>query len=297
MQVLAKYVFQTENILCEGDHVSWHCPLDSSDSRIHHMLMTKDPQLKETLTPFGLVTFIQIVGVCTEELQAAQQWNGMGVINLMKNNLEVGGPWLVTDMRRGATIFELDPDVRVKVDEGVAEEGSNLSGVSAHISYSDKLPKSSKTLYDEEKERLIESSSSENENKESLSSRANIDSLEVGPSRHSAMSVSHDRNSRMSFTSETEAGTNELMELSTTQFFDSLALTFNYEAGHLMPLVLKYEHLVLKLTNFHFYCHSCSFVFLQQRTPSTWPPFYIQKPGRRSRRNISHSFNIRISIR
>lgn len=60
MQALAKYVFQSENRLCSGDHVSWHCPLDNSESRIQHMLMTEDPQLGTVMTPFGPVAFIQV---------------------------------------------------------------------------------------------------------------------------------------------------------------------------------------------------------------------------------------------
>lgn len=83
MQSLSKYVFQSENNLCIGDHVSWHCPLDNSESRIQHMLMTEDAQLKIVETPFGQVQFVQIVGVCAEELQAAQHWNGPGVTDLL----------------------------------------------------------------------------------------------------------------------------------------------------------------------------------------------------------------------
>lgn len=240
MQALAKYVFQTENILCEGDHVSWHCPLDSSDSRIHHMLMTKDSQLQQTVTPFGPVTFIQIVGVCAEELHAAQQWNGAGIINLMRSFPQAGGPMLVTDMRRGETIFELDPDIREKVDEGISEEGSNLSGVSAKFSYSTSLPKNATANASNKKDGEVEDNE-DNEEGSSLVQRPNIDrELESGQSRHSAMSVSHDRNSQMSFTSETEVGNNELMELSTATYFDSIALTFNFEAGSLLPLVLRF---------------------------------------------------------
>lgn len=244
MQALAKYVFQTENILCEGDHVSWHCPLDFGDSRIHHMLMTQDPQLKQTITPFGLVTFIQIVGVCEEELHAAQQWNGPGVINLMKCIPQAGGPLLVTDMRRGETIFEIDPETREKVDEGVAEEGSNLSGVSAKFSYSKKLPTEGTIINNDKEESEPKLASNEKLNEEGTSLiNQQIDEnrkLESSQSRHSSMSVSHDRNSQMSFSSETEIGeTNNLMELTTVTYFDNLALTFNLEAGHLLPLILK----------------------------------------------------------
>lgn len=71
------------NTLCAGDHVSWHCALDNSESRIQHMLMTNDVQLKTANTPFGTVDFVQIVGVCADELRAAQQWNGIGVLQIL----------------------------------------------------------------------------------------------------------------------------------------------------------------------------------------------------------------------
>lgn len=47
------------------------------------MLMTTDLQLKTAHTPFGTVDFIQIVGICTEELKAAQQWNGAGILDMI----------------------------------------------------------------------------------------------------------------------------------------------------------------------------------------------------------------------
>lgn len=140
MQSLAKYVFTSGNNLCPGDHVSWHCSLDNSDSRIQHMLMTEDPQLGTIMTPHGSVTFIQIVGVAFEELQAAQQWNGAALIDIMKGVKAAGGEWLVTDMRRGETIFEIDPENRDAVEDGIAVSGSDLSGVTAKIFWSGKVP-------------------------------------------------------------------------------------------------------------------------------------------------------------
>ncbi|KAL4640653.1 hypothetical protein GN956_G11114 [Arapaima gigas] len=138
MQGLARYVFQSENTFCSGDHISWHSPLDNSESRIQHMLLTEDPQLQPVQTPFGLVTFLQIVGVCTEELQAAQQWNGQGVLELLRTVHVAGGPWLLTDMRRGETIFDIDPHLQQeRVDKGIESEGSNLSGVSAKCAWDD----------------------------------------------------------------------------------------------------------------------------------------------------------------
>ncbi|XP_059755805.1 suppressor of fused homolog isoform X2 [Balaenoptera ricei] len=124
MQGLARYVFQSENTFCSGDHVSWHSPLDNSESRIQHMLLTEDPQMQPVQTPFGVVTFLQIVGVCTEELHAAQQWNGQGILELLRTVPIAGGPWLITDMRRGETIFEIDP--HLQAPDSVSEMEKNL---------------------------------------------------------------------------------------------------------------------------------------------------------------------------
>lgn len=54
------YYLCAENVLCSGDHVSWHTPLDGSESRVQHMLMTEDAQLQPITTPFGIVNFIQV---------------------------------------------------------------------------------------------------------------------------------------------------------------------------------------------------------------------------------------------
>lgn len=37
-------------------------------------------------------------------------------------------------------MFEIDPDVQEAVEEGIENEGSNLSGVSARCSWSEKIP-------------------------------------------------------------------------------------------------------------------------------------------------------------
>ena len=46
-----------------------------------------------------------------------------------------GGEWLITDMRRGETIFELNPHLQDEVERGIDMDGSNLSGVSARCSW------------------------------------------------------------------------------------------------------------------------------------------------------------------
>ncbi|KAI1278047.1 Suppressor of fused -like protein [Halotydeus destructor] len=250
MQALAKYVFQSENALCPGDHVSWHCSLDNSDSRIQHMLMTEDAQLGTVLTPFGTVTFVQIVGVTLEELQAAQQWNGPGLIDLMKGIDGVGGDWLVTDMRRGESMFDLDPEIKEAVEDGIAAEGSNLSGVTAKCSWCEKMADVDETA-DEDDGKVNEKSkdepakaslntpivSSGHEDNEQPSGALSPISALSRTSRHSAMSIAREETenlsqSRMSI----GAAAVELME---TKFLESLHLTLNNEAGSLLPLALK----------------------------------------------------------
>lgn len=48
-----------------------------------------------------------------------------------------GGPWHITDMRRGESIFELDLNAHEEVESGFEVEGSNLSGVSARCSWAE----------------------------------------------------------------------------------------------------------------------------------------------------------------
>lgn len=254
MQALAKYVFQSDNTLCAGDHVSWHCPLDNSESRIQHMLMFEDPQLGTVQTPFGPVTFVQIVGVCTEELQAAQGWNGPGIIELMKSVKGAGGPWLITDMRRGETIFELDSSVQDAVDQGVATDGSNLSGVSAKCSWNEKKPVvPSGKKHGEESDvdaALPQISVVESEQIKATLKKGLLNSKPVLPqirpnssNRYYGMSAAADESSsrKDSYDSNmnSEVAALEPAELLQTKFLENVHLQFNLEAGSILPLALR----------------------------------------------------------
>lgn len=253
MQALAKYVFQSDNMLCAGDHVSWHCPLDNSESRIQHMLMFEDPQLGAVQTPFGPVTFIQIVGVCVEELQAAQGWNGPGIIELMKSVKGAGGPWLITDMRRGETIFELDPTVQEAVDQGVETDGSNLSGVSAKCSWQEKKPNLNQKNEEESDidANLPQISVLESEQIKATLKKGLLNSKPVLPqirpnssNRYYGMSAAADQNEgsrKDSYDSNmnNEVAALEPAELLQTKYLESVHLQFNLEAGAILPLALR----------------------------------------------------------
>ncbi|KAF4105655.1 suppressor of fused homolog isoform X3 [Onychostoma macrolepis] len=257
MQGLARYVFQSENTFCSGDHISWHSPLDNSESRIQHMLLTEDPQMQPVQTPFGHVSFLQIVGVCTEELQAAQQWNGQGILDLLRGVHIAGGPWLITDMRRGETIFDIDPHLQQeRVDKGIETDGSNLSGVSAKCAWDDL----SRPPEDEDDSRSIcigsqprrLSDKDTEQIREALRKGLEINSKSVLPpissQRHShdrpQQSVGHfqtqqiSRSRKDSLESESSAAIVP-HELVRTRQLESVHLKFNQESGTLLPLCLR----------------------------------------------------------
>ncbi|CAH8511380.1 unnamed protein product [Schistosoma turkestanicum] len=101
----------------------------TNSSRIHHMLLIEDPQLKKITTPYGYVQFLQLVGLCDEELRLVQRWTGSHVAELMSSSVETGGCLLVTDMKRNLNIFEIQPNLVDYINDKLKREGSNLSGV------------------------------------------------------------------------------------------------------------------------------------------------------------------------
>ncbi|XP_010712942.2 suppressor of fused homolog [Meleagris gallopavo] len=246
MQGLARYVFQSENTFCSGDHVSWHSPLDNSESRIQHMLLTEDPQMQPVQTPFGVVTFLQIVGVCTEELHAAQQWNGQGILELLRTVPVAGGPWLITDMRRGETIFEIDPHLQERVDKGIETDGSNLSGVSAKCAWDDL----SRPPEDDEDSRSIcigtqprrLSGKDTEQIRETLRRGLEINSKPVLPPINAQRQngLNHDRAPSRKDSLESESSAAIIPhELIRTRQLESVHLKFNQESGALIPLCLR----------------------------------------------------------
>jgi suppressor of fused len=69
LQQLAKYVFMSRNKFYPGDHIPWEKPLDNNENtKIRHILIALDCQLKKIKTVLGHVSFCQIVGVTEEEV-------------------------------------------------------------------------------------------------------------------------------------------------------------------------------------------------------------------------------------
>ncbi|KAK9509233.1 hypothetical protein O3M35_006589 [Rhynocoris fuscipes] len=210
LQSLAKYVFSSGNIFCAGDHISWNAALDGSESLIQHMLIDNDPQLGTVNTACGTVDFIQIVGATYEEMKAAQKWNGKGVLELLKNvpNSGCGGLWLVTDMRRGETLFQLDPNAIQLVETGIETDGSNLSGVTASCSWTENCEIKAYGGFDGSKEYE--------------------DTVQCGSGKEN-----------LTCDGQSFDGGLESKELMPNKVLESLHLTFNLESGSLLPLALR----------------------------------------------------------
>lgn len=135
LQMLSRYVFQTGNRLCAGDNVPWKKSLDNGSSNIQHMLIAEDPQMNRIETPFGWVDFCQIVGVTEEELEQATWWKGNGVLNLLKKDPTTGGEWLITDMERSQSVFELFPKTLNELKHDLENDGSDLAGINADFTF------------------------------------------------------------------------------------------------------------------------------------------------------------------
>lgn len=136
LQSIARYCFQTGNNLCFGDNIPWRKSLDGkNNSRLQNILIAQDAQLEILETPFGMVEFCQIVGVTDEELEQASRWNGRGVLNYLRQDIQTGGEWLVTNMERNLSVFELFPERLVSLQDDLEKQGSDLAGVNSEFTF------------------------------------------------------------------------------------------------------------------------------------------------------------------
>lgn len=137
MQSIARYVFETNFPLTEGDHFSWNKDL-LVGSCIKHVLITEDSQLKEVKISSGKVQFMQLVGVTQDELDAARKGSSKGIMNIMKERIETGHRWLVTDMQRSKSIFDLDEEIVDRVSSQFKQASDFLSVCKNHLNSSTK---------------------------------------------------------------------------------------------------------------------------------------------------------------
>ncbi|KAH8383850.1 hypothetical protein KR009_010899 [Drosophila setifemur] len=136
LQAIGRYCLHTGNGLCFGDNIPWRRSLDGgASSKLQSLLVAQDPQLGGIETPFGSVDFCQIVGVFEDELEQASRWNGRGVLNFMRQEVQTGGDWLVTNMDRTMSVFELFPENLLNLQDDLEKQGSDLAGINADFTF------------------------------------------------------------------------------------------------------------------------------------------------------------------
>lgn len=112
-------------------------------------------------------------------------------------------------MRRGESIFELDPNAHEEVEKGFETEGSNLSGVSARCDWAEQ---DSRMLALEKKDYEIIGRMNEQE----------TDQLRMQKNENA-----------------TNSSMLESSELLHVRKFEGVHLVFNLEAGSLLPLAIR----------------------------------------------------------
>lgn len=119
LQNLARYVFHTGNAFASGHTMNLNGPICAgSQTAIHAICVILDPQLPPADTPNGRVTFLQIVGITIDELDAIGAWNNSDFIDLISRT----DPLLVTDLERVSCLN--DPAIRAEIVGRTAVEGS-----------------------------------------------------------------------------------------------------------------------------------------------------------------------------
>lgn len=120
-------------------------------------------------------------------------------------------------MRRGESIFELDPNAHEEVEKGFETEGSNLSGVSARCDWA------------EQDARML------GMEKKDYEGIGRISEQETEQIRHTLQKGLNSGNEH----NLTGSNILESSELLHVRKFEGVHLVFNLEAGSLLPLAIR----------------------------------------------------------
>lgn len=120
MQNLARYVFQSGNVLNVGDHLDANGPIfTDSDTQLTALLFVQDPLAGKIETPSGSLTFTQLLGITAADLDDVRDWNAAGLAALLAER--DGG---ITDL--GSASLREDPSFARRIEQGKEEDGSSV---------------------------------------------------------------------------------------------------------------------------------------------------------------------------
>ena len=75
--------------------------------------------------------------LCSKKIPPVNHDLSLIILIFLSHIYSAGGPWLITDMRRGECIFDLDPNLKEQLEIGIEMDGSNLSGVNCKVEWSE----------------------------------------------------------------------------------------------------------------------------------------------------------------
>lgn len=76
LQNLARYVFSSGNVFGPGHHMNANGPIAlETDTKLTALGFRTDPELIDMDTPNGHMTFLQVVGITEDEMNAMMCWN------------------------------------------------------------------------------------------------------------------------------------------------------------------------------------------------------------------------------
>lgn len=121
LQNLARYVFRTGNVFGPGHKTTLNGPIAlGRDTKLTAAAFTLDPELPPIDSPHGAVEFLTLVGLTDDEYVASKDWDTGALLAVFAEK----DPALVSDLARPS--FLDDPEVRRRVDEGIARDGSAM---------------------------------------------------------------------------------------------------------------------------------------------------------------------------
>jgi suppressor of fused-like protein len=124
LQNLARYIFESGNVLWPGHHMSTNGPIAVGvETLMRAAVFVEDPQLGAIDTPNGRVRFVQVVGITLDEYEAIRRWNTDSMVELLGR----GNPLHVTDLGRSSILD--DPATAAEAEAGRQRDGSSMAGV------------------------------------------------------------------------------------------------------------------------------------------------------------------------
>lgn len=128
MQNIARYVFQSGNVLKDGDWMNANGPIAlDRETALRSLAFVSDPELPPIETPHGQVEFIQLVGLTLDEEAAAKRWQTPRLLDALLAHM----PLWITDISRASLLDR--PDVEEQVRTGTARDGSSTGALFTEV--------------------------------------------------------------------------------------------------------------------------------------------------------------------